>query len=514
MNSRWAWVFVVIPLFVSCGDHKVAGGSTVETDNAVSLQVVGMEGVPNSNIVARIRPTWFVSDTGKQNVLAEYSQDIFADSKGWIHCKSLPSGSYTMEIRSQGYGALKHFDRQDTAAFDDLGSLTLKLLGSVEGSVELPEQAKYAWVQIYGLDRLIKTDSLGKFRIDSIPDGTHHIRAITSVSSSIAAEDHIQVRSGYSSNIGAISPASIYSEDPLTWKYSQFISVDSLFSEWMLPIPEPSVGILRLDSTNFDFTQAMNDGRDLRFFDGQGNRLVFERASWNSVRRTAVIRIRISKMPLNSQIEMRWGCDGSVDPGSEGLWEGVLDSIFEELYALHIADFEDGTLFTSMSPPNDNHMWYLLPQDTTMHISPHSDTAHLGIQPAGYGRDGKAFHVTSTGPVNRWVLFGMVLDTIPANFEQMDSVVFWVRGTGQYSFAFECLSGVEGKALFTDSLDTAWKRKAIRPDDFLAGDGKYGNLGWEGVAHSVTNISFFAYGNADFWLDDVRIYGLNGDDLR
>lgn len=498
----------------SCGNHEVAGGSTVETDNAVTLQVSYADGKPASGATARIRPTWFVADTAVPTPSSFYSRDVQADSQGWIRCRNLGTGAYTVEITSKGTGAFAQFERLDTLKSDSIGTISLKPLGSIAGNIELPSGTPYAWIQIYGMDRVVKTDSAGFFSMDSLPPAAIHIRAVASQQASVIANDIVEVHSGYSWNIGIISPPTIATEDPLTWRYSQHVDAGILFSEWMQPISSPTVGYLRLDSSNFDFSQAMSDGRDLRFFDESGNRMIYQRARWNANLKTALIRIRIAELAPMSKIEMRWGCIGAIDPGSDGLWEGVPDSVIAELNSVLVGDFENGTLQSNLLPPVSPHSWYLIPQDTTVHMVPSTDHALSAIQPTP-DRAGSAFHITSSGSPFKWALLGLKLDQgIPRNFEHLDSVVFWVRGQGNYQFGFENLSDNGGKAVFADSLDSVWTRKCIRPRDFLPGDGVSGNLGWENIQHSVTNLSFFAYGDVDFWLDDIRIYGLNRDDLQ
>ncbi|OIP44441.1 MAG: hypothetical protein AUK31_09365 [Fibrobacteres bacterium CG2_30_45_31] len=510
------WILLVAALLYSCGNRDVAGGSTVETDNAISVQVFLSDGKPASKAIARIRPAWSVADTATKQIASLYARDLQADSLGQIRCEDLAIGTYALEVQSAGVGAFIQFEHRDTISREILNDVSLKLLGSIEGQVELPMGTQYAWIQVYGLDRVVKTDSSGNFSLDSLPPSALHIRAITGKQVSVIADDLVQVHSGYSWNVGTLSAASIYTEDPLTWRYSQSIEVDSLFSDWMLPLSNPTVGFLRLDSTNFDFSQAMDDGRDLRFFDEFGNRLVYERASWNANLKTAFIRIRIAGLSLSSQIEMRWGCDGAVDPGDAGLWEGVADSVVEELYTVLVGDFEDGSLQSNLQAPIAPHFWYLIPQDTNVNMSPSSDSALLALQLAGSGRSGTAFHITSTGPSYKWALLGLNLYKENArNFDHLDSVVFWVRGTGYYEFAFEnLLDSNGGKAVFSDSLDTVWTRKCVRPENFMPADSISGNYGWEAIQYSVTNMSFFAFGDVDFWLDDIRIYGLNRDDLE
>jgi len=486
----------------------------VETENAVSVQIFLTDGKPASGAIARIRPVWFVGDTGTNPASTSFSIDLLADSLGWVRCEKLPAGSYALEVQSRGLGAYVQFERRDSTIQDSLSTVSLKPLGSLVGKVILPLDAPYAWIQFYGLDRVVQTNSQGLFQLDSLPPAILHIRAVTAQQASVIADALVQIHADYSWDVGTLPAASIHTEDPSLWRYTQSLSVNSLISDWMLPLADTTVGFLRLDSTNFDFSQAMPDGRDLRFFDEYGNRLVYQRALWNADSQRAVIRIQLPGISLSAKIQMQWGNLGAVDPGSMGLWDGVADSIVLELYTVHVEDFETITLQAKLAAPISPHTWYLFPQDTSVHVIPKEGSVISGIQAADFGRSGNAFHISSTAPTYKWALLGLNLDTVPKDFAHLDSVVFWVRGTGTYQFAFEGLYDGGGKAVFSDSLDSVWTRKCVRPQDFLPGDNISGNIGWKALRHAVTNMSFFAIGNVDFWLDDIRIYGLNRDDLK
>ena len=98
----------------------------------------------------------------------------------------------------------------------------------------------------------------------------------------------------------------------------------------------------------------------------------------------------------------------------------------------------------------------------------------------------------------------------------MDSIVLWVRGNGGFTLAMEkTFGGVSKKAKVNVKLDsTQWTHLQIHPQDFLAANNQFGNVGWSAVRDSVTHLTLFMTGTGDFWLDDVRIYGISPDDLR
>jgi len=94
-------------------------------------------------------------------------------------------------------------------------------------------------------------------------------------------------------------------------------------------------------------------------------------------------------------------------------------------------------------------------------------------------------------------------------------VVFWQRGNGTSGLALEYLdSATVIKALFTSSVNNSWMRGCVQPADFMSPDSIGGNYGWDAVKHRVTHLTFFINNGKEFWLDEIRFYGINRDDLN
>lgn len=54
----------------------------------------------------------------------------------------------------------------------------------------------------------------------------------------------------------------------------------------------------------------------------------------------------------------------------------------------------------------------------------------------------------------------------------------------------------------------------IRPQDFNSPSIVGNNVGWEAVRNRVTNLTFLVAGGSELWLDDIRLYGIDGNDLK
>jgi len=514
------WIIVVATsalYFAACSKPKYTG-NTMETENSITAQVVDSSGKPAANFRVQLRPIWFMADTANSTTTSSTVQNLYTDKDGWIHCSNLPQGRYILEIANDTLGAIAEIDHQDTSSAQVYNAITLSPMGILQGSVTLPTGTHRAWVQLFGLDHQVVTDSVGNFTFGKLPPGVVRIRSIAYNVPSELAEDLVQIRPQFVTNVGKLSAPSIGMEDPATWQFSKSLRLDSVISSWMQPVSDPTVITLFLDSSNFPFAQAMADGRDLRIWDEQGNRLVFERVRWDSDLRKAVVRIRVgtANMDSSSRVTMLWGHPGAVDPGYAGLWDGINDSVKQELYTVLVDDFEHGSAKTALPLPIPSSNWYHMVSDTSVSVTPAAKTDLTpALQLAGDGRSGHAMHLTYKAAVVQWIMLGTALGSGPHSLATLDSIVFWVRGYGLYSVAFDKLIGRQGKAWVHGTLDTAWTRRCVRPQDFIAAsDTLGGNLGWQAVRDSITNLTFFANVGTEIWIDDIRLYGINRDFLK
>ena len=190
----------------------------------------------------------------------------------------------------------------------------------------------------------------------------------------------------------------------------------------------------------------------------------------------------------------------------------------ESLY-LDVINFDNGLLESNIKSSGLAGIPYLKPTDTLVTMSPVEDSAALAIVDAGAGREGKAFHWTSSAETGRWSFFGfwMCHGETPCDLSALDSIEYYVRGTGSYSFNMESITDeFQGKAVFLDTLGGTdeWERVVIKPSDFMQGDSTYGNMGWPLVGMQVTNIAVCAYFDTDIWIDDITFYGVNASDLK
>lgn len=393
-------VVSAVGLIACTSDSKVAGVSTVETENAYIIQVVDDGGAPVVNASAVLRVADYLPGLNALKKSAQQfkvvAKEYTSDSLGYIRME-LFEDSLTLEVLDGNRGAFVELLAENIQKGDS-AELTLNRLGTMSGKVELPEGEDFAWVRIYGTDRVVKTDSAGNYEIDGLAPADYRVQLV------VADTDRVEV-------------VTVKSEEIATSSSSSKIESSS----------SSALGYL----TVLDFENGLK---------------------------------------------------------SEFMFSGEASEI------------------------------YLKPTDTTVTMSPLEDSAAAAVVDAGAGREGKAYHWTTSGKTGHWSFMGlwMCSSTKPCDFSGLDSVEYYVRGTGSYSFNLETLvDGSTGKAVFLDTLQGAdeWERVVVKPSDFMEGDSTYGNMGWDFVSKRVTNIAVPAYYDAEIWIDDIKFYGVNRDDL-
>lgn len=292
---------------------------------------------------------------------------------------------------------------------------------------------------------------------------------------------------------------------------ARLLPVDSILPEWNHPADSLTVVTLRFDRTNFDFSMTSADGSNLRLERIDGSLLAFEIVYWDSAAAIGRLRVRLDAFLLerNKEIRLRWNDSSATSlPDPVRTWEGIGNSQKLALNSVLVDDFESGS-DTTLLPTRP--LWETFADDSATILG-------FSFPDAGRGRSGKVVHLeyTSVGTWYALVKTPVIRGTIePRSFRALDSIVLWARGSGKLIVAFDHLTnGVGPKAWITKSLDTNWVRYAIRPQDLDTADGIGGNAGWNAVRDSVTHVTFIVNRGTDLWLDDVRLHGIDLDDVR
>jgi hypothetical protein len=136
-------------------------------------------------------------------------------------------------------------------------------------------------------------------------------------------------------------------------------------------------------------------------------------------------------------------------------------------------------------------------------------------------REGWVAHFSSVNDsALNWALMGFAFED-PVDFSNLDSVVFWAKGTDYISVSFDVNADstedvVTGKSWTHLELDSVWRRYSVTPADMLDSSDTNGeNLGWDAVKTHVTHFSLFSGpGTSEFWIDDIEFFGIKKSKLK
>ena len=211
---------LAVLMFWACSNEKdVAGISTVETENAFLIQIVREDSEPAVGVIARMRAVDFVRGIEDDSSTADSSiffEEFTTDSLGQIRIDSLTVKEATIEIVDAGEGLFTKIRAKDIKSGDSV-QYSLEKTGSLRGKIYLPDSVDYAWVQVYGSDRLVKTDSDGFYEMDSLPPYEYDMRVIIGDSA---------VKNSAKVSAGEEASAYVYTFEPDSVKLLDFESAN------------------------------------------------------------------------------------------------------------------------------------------------------------------------------------------------------------------------------------------------------------------------------------------------
>ena len=191
--KKWVWhiglVAAVGALIAACTSNETAGTS-LETENSVAvvLAVQKDDGLPAARTKVFVRPSEFLAGANNMAYSKDYDGpespvvesdssvgvlNLETDDQGQLNLPRLKPGSYTVEARDDSFKAFKPVVVGDST--HDTLSMQMTPTGSISGQVYLPENVSSVTVAIKGLDYFVETDSAGKFKFPSVPEGTLNV---------------------------------------------------------------------------------------------------------------------------------------------------------------------------------------------------------------------------------------------------------------------------------------------------------------------------------------------------
>lgn len=287
---------------------QTAGGSGTETSNGeiVVGRVYLGDGKPAAEADVYVRPADWVKDTvgidsGKAPV-----PDAKTDKDGRFRLKALTlgafvPGAYKAEVRrGSGLGLLVGFELKTLEGTLELSPDTLRPTGGLRGrAIPAPGASGPMYVQVYGLDRLVRTDDTGFFVIPELPAGPLRYRVLSNRTGiSYAAPALAAIESGAFTEAAPLQPVTFANEDYAEWPFSRRIHVNTIAAGVTDTVRDFPL-LVRLDANRFDFD--LSDGKDIRFSTASGAHLAYQLDSWDAQARQAAFWVRLDTVPGNTR---------------------------------------------------------------------------------------------------------------------------------------------------------------------------------------------------------------------
>ena len=503
--------FATLGLIASCGIGNDSAGNTTEIENAIAIRVYDGK-KPAANVRYQVLPSWYVADTTEESSV-RYTYEGKTDTNGWVRIGNHQDGSYTISFTKGESSIALQYTLNNLNHEYTLDSAALVAAGSVKGLVDLPDSANYAWVAVQGTNEIVKTDSLGQFIIRRAPCGYLTVSAWDSEDLNAIGQTSTNVTSKDTVDLGLIeNPNKVIPENAIRFMPSELIS------DWMRPLSFPTVLVLRLDTTNFDFKKAAKDGSDIRLYDGAGDLIPFEIDGWDTTLNSATLNIRVE----NAADTVRpwlltWGDKKAAKLKDVNVWKDLSDSLVAALNSVEILNFESGTKYNALPAPLNNKFdWYIQPHDSATVKNNLDSKPTNGIEKADRATFGKnVLHVQyQANKLGRYVVIGTRIAEHAHELSRLDSVEVWLKGDGDYEIILETIveSDTNYKTTYKGSVNEKWTRVAVTPKDFTNADGKSYH-GWNVTRNKITRFTIFVYNGSDIWIDNVKMYGINLDDL-
>lgn len=307
MRPQFAAGFA-LALMMSCDSNQVAGGSTSETSNGVTVRVFDPEGRPAARALIRIRPEdYLASEAPASQDPAHGILDLRTDDSGKA---LLPARLIRGKVEAIGIGTGAQ-GSLDTAG--DRLDLQLAAGSILRGKVKLRSTDLAAKIQVRGLEHETWSDRNGDFSIDSLPAGLVKIRAWIPRRNA-SAETRATLVSGIRSTTAPLEPEA---ESGSGWSDSLEFHLDTRDG---LIDAEVDLAPLQLQLDGDDFPDsAQYDGSDLRVVDHAGDAVPFFVSRWSPASRQGRIWFLASSVQPSDTTRtyrLRWG-KPDADPASD-----------------------------------------------------------------------------------------------------------------------------------------------------------------------------------------------------
>ena len=327
---------ISIILFLRCSVSDMAGGGTIETTNGISGSIFNGDNTPASNTIVHLFPEGY-------NPVADSALDeaytATTDKEGFFCFNRICSGLYNIMARN---GALStSFLIRNIGVGDSVTTIapaTLDKPGLI--IAEFATTVSFdsgSYIYIPGTDIFAYVRNDGKTYLDKVPSG-------------VLPEIVLQTPGSEQCNI-LRNEITVLPEDTVSilnplWKYACRLILNTCptgagvnSNHFNFPV------LIRLNDSNFDFSQAQEDGADILFTASDNRLLPFEIERWDVRLGRAELWVKVDTIFGNDStqfITMYWG-NSKVTPGTHA--SAVFDTAEGFQGVWHLGDAFGSTFY-------------------------------------------------------------------------------------------------------------------------------------------------------------------------
>lgn len=221
--TRTILLIIVSILFFNCSKNANFAGATSETTNGVALMGIYNNETPATNAKYYLYKAHFLPTEIRDSIVGT------VETNGEIITPRLEKVDYNIEIvdseNNRALGEIVYDAQKDQHYVKDTAQLILKPTGKMFGEIVGLIENQPATIQIFGLNRITTTDSLGYFYFDSLPEGQVIIH-ISMNDTSLIERDTVIVTSNESTNCGIYRIHRAYYYDSIIVR--NFLDVNNL----------------------------------------------------------------------------------------------------------------------------------------------------------------------------------------------------------------------------------------------------------------------------------------------
>lgn len=318
-GRRALWALLIAGMLAGCMDTTAGGGSTTETGNTLAVRILGPDGRPAAGVEVLLRRSDYVAGEGGDSITWEGRTrlDTVTGKDGRISAVLAP-GRYVATALAAS-GAI-HVE-QSTGASETVD--TLRPVGALRVPVR---PALPCTGRILGSELEATGDTSGWLRFDSLPSGTL-VLEVDADSDGVALSRRVTVVvvSGGLDTLDTLELRSAASETASGWTAARTAFLDLTTSGVAVSRDQDSFPLpLCLRGSRFD--SIGGEGSDLRFLDGDGASLSWDREAWSGTAARGDVWVLLPTIEGNSaqsSLTLRSGNSEASDRSSP---EAVFDT--------------------------------------------------------------------------------------------------------------------------------------------------------------------------------------------